>query len=266
MRIGLIGFGTIGRQVLQSLQRPDSAADVVAILVRPERAASLRAKLSQEFAVVSKAEDFYSLDLQLVAECAGQPAVVQYGEAVLQMGIDLMIISTGALADDALRMRLTSAAMKARARILIPAGAIGGLDALNALRLGGLSHVTYTSAKPPEAWRGTAAERNFDLGRLGGSTVIFQGTAREAARLYPKNANLAATVALAGRGLDETQIVLVADPGLKENIGKIEATGTFGSLTLECRGPQAADNPKTSAVTAFSIVHAIENQTRTLII
>ena len=53
---------------------------------------------------------------------------------------------------------------------------------------------------------------------------------------------------------------------MKENIGKIEATGTFGSLTLECRGPQAADNPKTSAVTAFSIVHAIENQTRTLII
>jgi aspartate dehydrogenase len=126
--------------------------------------------------------------------------------------------------------------------------------------------VSYTSAKPPDAWRGTPAERRFDLGRLDGPTVIFKGTAREAARLYPKNANLAATVALAGRGLDETVIVLVADPGLKENVGRIEAEGTFGRLSLECRGPQAPDNPKTSAVTAFSIVHAIENQARTLVI
>ena len=266
LRVGLIGFGAIGQQVLQSLQRPDSAATVLAILVRAERAATVRAELPKDIAVVSRAEDFSSFDLKLVAECAGQPAVVQYGDTVLRMGIDLMIISTGALADDALRTGLTSAAREAGARILIPAGAIGGLDALNALRLGGLSHVTYTSAKPPESWRGTAADRSFDLGKLSGSTVIFEGTARQAARLYPKNANLAATVALAGRGLDETQIILVADPGLRENVGKIEAGGTFGSLTLECRGPQAAGNPKTSAVTAFSIVHAIENQARTLII
>jgi aspartate dehydrogenase len=110
------------------------------------------------------------------------------------------------------------------------------------------------------------AESTFELSRLTGPTVIFEGTARDAARLYPKNANLAATVALAGRGLDETTITLVADPSLQENVGRIEAEGKFGRIVVECRGPQAPDNPKTSAVTAFSIVHAIENQVSTLII
>ena len=266
LRVGLIGFGAIGRLVLENLQGRGPAIEVAAILVRPERAAALTSDLPPSIAVLAHVEELSALNLDLVAECAGQPAVAQYGEAVLRLGIDLFVISTGALADDGLRSTLTSVANRAGARIVIPAGAIGGLDALNALRLGGLSHVSYTSAKPPESWRGTPAERSFDLGRLDGPTVIFRGSAREAARLYPKNANLAATVALAGVGLDETMIVLVADPGLKENVGRIEAEGTFGRLSLECRGPQAPDNPKTSAVTAFSIVHAIENRARTLVI
>jgi aspartate dehydrogenase len=266
LRVGLIGFGAIGRLVLETLEDRKSPIEVAAILVRPERAAALKSDLAQSIAVLSRVEELSPLKLDLVAECAGQPAVAQYGEAVLRLGIDLFVISTGALADDHLRSALMSAARQAGARIVIPAGAIGGLDALNALRLGGLSHVSYTSAKPPESWRGTRAERSFDLDRLDGRTVIFRGTAREAARLYPKNANLAATVALAGRGLDDTMVELVADPGLQENVGSIEAEGRFGRLSLECRGPQAPDNPKTSAVTAFSIVHAIENRARTLVI
>ena len=265
LRVGLIGFGAIGRLMLETLQNRGSAI-VAAILVRPERAAALKSDLPRSIAVLSRIEELWALKIDLIAECAGQPAVAQYGEAILRLGIDLFVISTGALADDDLRSTLTSAARQTGARIVIPAGAIGGLDALNALRLGGLSQVSYTSAKPPESWRGTAAESDFDLARLDGPTVIFRGTAREAARLYPKNANLAATVALAGRGLDGTMIVLVADPSLQENVGRIEAEGKYGRLSVECRGPQAPDNPKTSAVTAFSIVHAIENQAGTLVI
>jgi aspartate dehydrogenase len=206
------------------------------------------------------------LGLELVAECAGHEAVVEYGQTILQMGVDLIIIATGALADDNFRATLTSTALRAGSRILVPAGAIAGIDGLNALRIGGLLQVRYTSAKPPKAWLGTLAEQSFDLNGLTEPTVIFEGTARDAAHLYPKNANLAATVALAGCGLDETQIVLVADPALQENVGRIEAEGKVGRIVVECRGPQASDNPKTSAVTAFSIVHAIQNQAQTLVI
>lgn len=266
LRVGLIGFGAIGRLVFETLNRNELLATTVAILVRPGRVAELKATLPQSITIVSRVEELASLELDLIAECAGQEAVVQYGEAVLQLGIDLVIIATGALADDSFRSNLTSAARQSGARILIPAGAIAGIDGLNALRLGGLLHVCYTSAKPPEAWRGTLADSSLDLSRLTGPTVIFKGTARDAARLFPKNANLAATVALAGSGLDETIIMLVADPALRENVGRIEAEGKFGRLLVECRGPPAPDNPKTSAVTAFSIVHAIESQNHTLVV
>ena len=123
---------------------------------------------------------------------------------------DLMVISTGALADDAVRARLRAAADASGHRMLLPSGAIAGLDGLGALRIGGLTRVTYTSTKPPAAWRGTPAAEEHDLDNLQERRVIFSGAAADAARLYPKNANLAATVALAGLGLHQTQIKLVA--------------------------------------------------------
>ena len=86
------------------------------------------------------------------------------------------------------------------ARLLLPAGALAGIDGLCALRLGGLTAVKYISSKPPVAWAGTPAAARHQLAALQERTVIFSGTARDAARLYPKNANLAATVALAGLG------------------------------------------------------------------
>lgn len=177
-----------------------------------------------------------------------------------------MVISTGALADADVRSRLTETARCSGAPILLPAGAIAGIDGLAALRLGGLGSVRYTSTKPPEAWRGTPAEETVDLDRLTEPAIIFVGSADAAARLYPKNANLAATVALAGLGFAQTEVRLVADPNVSENVGCIEAAGPFGRLRLELSSRATSENPKTSAITAFSILHAIENLGNTLVI
>src|SRR5688572_4991639 len=100
LRVGLIGFGAIGRMVFDTLNRNELSATTVAVLVRPGRVADLKTALPQSIAIVSRVEELASLELDLVTECAGQDAVVEYGEAVLQLGIDLMIIATGALADD----------------------------------------------------------------------------------------------------------------------------------------------------------------------
>ena len=153
-----------------------------------------------------------------------------------------MVISTGALADDDLRQRLCAVGSKHGAKVLIPAGAIAGLDGLGALKVSGLERVKYTSTKPPAAWHGTPAAEAWDLDTLTERKVIFSGIARDAARLYPKNANLAATVALAGLGLDDTEIELVADPDVAPcNVGRIEATAACGQLLVECRGLPAPD-------------------------
>lgn len=257
-RIALIGYGAIARILIQKLAEHDPAGEVqiAGVLVRPAHVDAARAALGPR--VVTDIDALIRLTPNLVVECAGQGAVEQYGEAVLRAGIDLMVISTGALADDAIRDRLTAAARVSGCRLVLPAGAIAGIDGLNALRIGGLESVRYISAKPPGAWRGTPAEKNFDLDAITSRTVLFTGPAHEAARLYPKNANLAATVALAGLGLRRTEIQLVADPAAAPyNIGRIEARSRYGELVVESRGLPAPENPKTSATTALSLTHAI---------
>ncbi len=145
------------------------------------------------------------------------------------------------------------------AQLLIPAGAIAGLDGLGALKLAGLTSVTYTSTKPPLAWRNTPAERIVTLAALRERTVFFEGSAQDAALNYPKNANLAATIALAGLGFERTTVRLVADPGAEGNTGTIHAESGIGTMTVTMVG-RASANPKTSASTGYSLVHAIRSQ------
>lgn len=259
-RIALIGVGAIARIALEKLkeQDPDGNVRVIGALVREKHRDAAQKLLGARAKIVTTADELIRLTPNVVVECAGQGAVAEYGERVLRAGIDLMVISTGALADDALREALLGAAKLVGSHVIIPSGAVAGIDGLNALRIGGLDSVRYSSTKPPLAWKGTPAEDAFDLEAITGPTVLFEGPAREAARLYPKNANLAATVALAGLGMERTRIRLVADPAVAPtNVGRIEAKGAFGSLDVECRGMPAPENPKTSATTALSVAHAI---------
>lgn len=262
--LAVIGYGAIGEVLVRGLL-DGSGPRLAGVLVRPRQVAEVRAALPPDVAVVDGIEAMLALRPGLVVESAGQGAVREYGEAVLSAGCDLKIVSTGALAEDAILDRLKAAAKRAGRRILIPAGAIAGLDGLGTHKAAGLSSVTYTSTKPPLAWRGTPAEERLDLAGLREKAVFFEGSAREAALGYPKNANLAATVALAGLGLDETRVRLVADPDATGNTGTIEASSPIGDMTLVMAG-RASANPKTSASTAFSLLHAVRSRAATLVI
>lgn len=262
-RIGLIGLGAIGRSVLEHLPM---GVVVAGVLVRPTRVAQTSRELPRGVAVVATAEELLGLEVTAVVECAGQEALKLFGEAVLERGVDLLTVSAGALADDVFRCRLVAAGARGGSRLIVPAGAIGGIDALGALRLGGLTRVSYRSVKPPHAWRDTPAELVVDLTSLCRAVTVFEGSARDAATLFPKNANVAVTVALAAGALDETVVELIADPTIDENIGIVEAEGKFGSLRIDLRGPASPDNPRTSAITALSLVRAIEQRGGVLII
>ena len=263
--VALIGYGAIARMVVEELAKDGSKVRIAAVLVRENRVETARRELPSSIDVVATVSELLAARPDLVVECAGQGAVREYGDAVVASGRDLLVIATGAFADAGLLDDLTRRAKSAGARLLLPAGAIAGIDGLTALRVGGLDRVRYTSTKPPEAWRGTPAEDNFELDKLAEPTVIFAGSPIGAALEYPKNANLAMTVALAGAGVEKTEVRLVADPGTAINTGRIQAEGRFGRLDVEMAGEPAPTNPKTSAVTALSIVHAIRNLAATVV-
>ncbi|MGA0597790.1 aspartate dehydrogenase [Enterovirga sp. CN4-39] len=262
--VAIVGYGAIG-EVLAAGLLEGGGPRLSAVLVRPRQVEEARASLPAGVAVVTALGDLLACRPGLVVESAGQGAVREHGTEVLAAGVDLMVVSTGALADDAVLNALQGAAAGTGARILIPAGAIAGLDGLGSLKAAGLVSVTYTSTKPPLAWRGTPTEETLDLAGLRERTVFFEGSAREAALRYPKNANLAATVALAGLGLDRTEVRLVADPAASGNTGTIEASSEIGDMTVVMAG-RASANPKTSASTAFSLLHAVRSRSATLVI
>jgi aspartate dehydrogenase len=197
---------------------------------------------------------------EVVAECAGHGAVRAHGAAVLTAGCDLVVISVGALADDALRGELERAAAQGGSRLSLPAGAVGGIDALAAARLSGLEEVTYSGRKPPRAWIGTPAERQVDLGTITEPAVFFEGTAREAARLYPQNANVAATIALAGLGFDGTRVRLIADPTISRNLHEVSVRSAALDFQLRLEGRPSPVNPKTSLTAGYSLARDILNR------
>ena len=156
-RIALIGYGGIARDAIAALRAAGEAGKVVGALCRPGRSAAARAALC-DIAVVESLSNLLALQPTIVAEVAGQTAVAEHGPEVLRRGIDLLVISVGALADRALLQKLRAAAEEGKSRMLLPAGAIGGIDAIAAMRLGGLSAVRFRSRKPPAALRGSPAE------------------------------------------------------------------------------------------------------------
>jgi aspartate dehydrogenase len=254
-QILLIGYGAIAGEVKRAATET-GLFSIGAVLVRPGRREAVQRDLD-----VPVIGDLSELQFRpaLAAECASHEAVRAYGPALLRQGIDVVVTSIGALSDDALYGELEAAARQGGAQLILPAGAVPGIDAISAARFGGLETVSYTSRKPPGAWKGTPAEQAVDLDTLREAFVHYTGSARAAARDYPKNANVAATVALAGLGFDRTEVRMIADPGVSENIHEISVRGGFGVMDLVIKGRPLPSNPKTSSLAAYSAIRAIVN-------
>ena len=266
----LIGFGAIGQAILQGLQRLPGPPQlrVSHVVVRADRVAQVQAQLDAALgssgaaagSAAAQAVAAVPFGARLVLECAGHGALAEHVLPALARGTECALLSVGALAEAGLAERLAQAAGQGGTQLHLLSGAIGGIDALAAAARAGLDEVRYTGRKPPRGWQGTPADAVVDLAGLRAPAVIFEGTAREAARLYPRNANVAATVSLAGLGLDATQVQLIADPTVQENIHEVRARGAFGELHLTMRGKPLPDNPKTSALTVLSAVRFLHNR------
>lgn len=261
-RIALIGWGAIGQALAGVLADQGLAGCIRQVAVRdPDRP---RPALPPGARLIRGPEELAGVDL--VIEAAGRASVGAWARAALGAGADVAVSSVSALADAALLADLTALAAARGARLLLPPGALGGMDALRAARLMGLKTVEHRIVKPPRAWMGTEAERLCGLSELTAPATFFTGSAQEAARRFPQNANAAMITALAGLGPERTRTLLVADPGAMLNRHEIEARGDFGAMSLRFENRPLPGNPKSSAMTALSLARLVQNRTAALVI
>jgi len=261
LRLCFVGWGAIASRVGELLaDRQPDAVEIVAVAVRD--AQRERAGLPQGARLIAGPDELAGLDLDMVIEAAGRPAVSAWGEAALRHAGSFVVSSTSAFTDEALLGLLLAVADEAGSRILVPSGALGDLGALAAASVLPLDDVRHSIVKPPRAWLGTKAAELVDLDKLTERTEFFAGSAREAAASFPQNANVAVITALSGIGLDRTR---VADPHVSRNVHEVSASGAFGKLDLRLENEPLKTNPKSSEMTALSLVRLIENGTATLV-
>jgi aspartate dehydrogenase len=266
MRLGLIGHGAIADTLLQGLSADRAHLDELVCLAKPPSFARAERLLQRHHAlgmnrrVVGSCRELTASGIDLAVECAGHEALHSVADSILGAGIDLIPASLGAFADEEFHARLLATAVRSGAKLYLPAGAIGGLDILGAARLAGMQEIMYVSRKPPMAWRDTPAERHLDLAHLDAEATFFEGTAREAARDYPKNANVAAALALAGIGFDRTHVRLVADPRVERNVHEVTMRSACADLVLRIEGRTSESNPKTSLTAGYSIARLVLNR------
>ncbi len=261
MQIGIIGGGVIAKLVLDHAQRGAlGAARIAGILGRNETS---RAKtLADAFGVpfVPDRDAFVRLRPDLGIEAASHDAVRQHAALLLEAGISLIVLSAGALSDDALRSRLEMLAARSGATLYVPSGGIGGLDALKAACAAGVDDVEIVIPKPPAAWRSIpfVESLGIDLDRLAHPATLFEGTAREGVPHFPANVNIAAVLSLAGIGFDRTRMKVVADPTLQYNTHYINVRGKTGTISIKLESVPSPDNPKTAMLACYSAIAAVK--------
>jgi aspartate dehydrogenase len=247
MRVGLIGLGAIGQGVQRAL-RPVDDVNLVGALVRDPA----KPRPAGAPPVVTTVDDLLALRPEIVVEMGGHAALACHGPAVLRGGVDLLVVSVGALADPAVEQSLLEAATDGGGQLRVLSGAIGALDAIAAAAVGGLDRVTHTTRKPAQTLLDASQAAALDR-----PCEIFRGTAREGALKFPESINVAAAVSLAGLGLDRTEVCVIADPNVKRNQHEVVAEGAFGRLRFEIQNVPTDENPRTGRLVAMSIVHAL---------
>lgn len=241
MKLGIIGCGAIGTDVAKAADTMNDIEKIYLFDINPAAAETLCSVVKK--ASFKKVNEFLK-DVDVVFEAASQQAVTVYAAAVLEAKKDLIIMSIGSLFDDAFRKKLEDIARKNHRKIYLPSGAVCGIDGVLAASVEKLDSVTLVTTKPPASLGRTVEDR----------TIVFEGTAREAVKQFPRNINVAACLSLAGVGFDETKVEIVADPVETRISHKILAHGRFGRLRAEVENMPNPRNPQSSYMASLSAI------------
>lgn len=263
-KIAFIGLGTIASDVWTGLSHTDQTPADWAVLLRAKSVR--RHSVPKTMHVLDTLDELLDWQPDLVIEAASQEAVKEILARVLEKGVSVVVTSVGALADPDMYQAALAAAQKGGSQLIIPAGAVASLDYLGALGNISPASVVYESRKPVAAWRDELSALGLNPDTLSHEVELFTGSAKAAALRYPKNLNVAATLALAGVGMERTQVRVVCDPKVTGNQHKISVDSPLGTLVTTQLNSPSPTNPKTSWLVAQSVIHTVKRQFSSVLI
>ncbi|HEX2256236.1 MAG TPA: aspartate dehydrogenase [Afifellaceae bacterium] len=265
LRLAIAGLGAIGLELAWRIDAGEvPGVALAAVSARdPAKARGNLAGLARPPEVAPLAELAGRADV--VVECAPAALFTEIAEPVLKAGKVLMPLSVGAVLD---HPELVALAEESGGRIIVPTGALIGLDAVKAVARGTVHSVTLVTRKPPKGLVGAPylVERGISVEGLTEPKRLFAGSAREAAQGFPANLNVAAALALAGIGADRTEVEIWADPSVKHNTHTVEVTSDSSDFTMTIRNTPTEENPRTGKITALSVLAALDRLTAPLVV
>jgi aspartate dehydrogenase len=262
LRVAIAGFGAVGGTVARRLDQGVAGLELVAVSARRiEQAQERMAGFARPVPVLPLAE--FAAHADVIVECAPAAVFRQVAEPALRAGRLLMPASVGALLQ---HWDLVDLAEQSGGRIIVPTGALLGLDAVRAAAEGRIDQVRMITRKPPKGLAGAPylEERGIEVEKLETARKVFEGSAREGARGFPANVNVAAALSLAGIGPDRTRLEIWADPAVTRNTHRIVVEAGSARFEMQIENVPSEHNPRTGRITALSIIAALRGLTSTL--
>ena len=261
LTVGVAGLGAIGRRVCTALDEGLPGLRLAGATARTrDRAEAFLKSLGTPVPFLS-VDDLVGVS-EIVVEASTQAHLQEIAPKVLGAGRDLVVLSCGALLGRADWVELAS---RNSCRILVPSGAIAGLDAVKGAAVGPIISVTMESRKAPAGWAGApwVVQQKIDLDAIREETLIFEGPATAVCPAFPANVNVLAALSLAGIGPERTTTRIFAVPGLTRNTHRISVEGEFGSLAIEVRNVPS-ENPRTGRLSYLSTIALLRDLGATL--
>jgi aspartate dehydrogenase len=265
LRLGIAGLGAIGLEVARRVDQ-GTIAGVELTAVSARDADRARRKLAGFRAPPRLvALDELPREADVVVECVPAEHFLAAAEPSIRLGRILMPLSVGALLR---HMHLVDLARETGARIVVPSGAIVGLDAIRAVAEGEVASVRLVTRKPPASLASALylIEKGISVDGIEEPLLLFTGSARDAFKGFPANLNVSVALALAGIGPDRTEVQVWADPTVRRNTHTITVKSDSSDLTMTIENIPSAENPRTGVITALSVIAALRRLTAPLVV